>query len=271
MPTIVNQRFRDALRTVLPGETPLATAMIELHNFYGLCADKTSHELISGSIGNTTAVEALAGQPGVRFEVRSLFLNIYAGLTACTDPTTLTIMDGNLTAATGVLTFTGIAVEDTTITIGNRTYTWKAAPGATDEITVGANQAASEANLTTAINSGPQGGGAAHTQVTAVDGAGTVTLTAVTAGSAGNAIATTETMASASFGGATLSGGNDGNELSRLSITGDLCLAKRYYEGTIFFDPVLRTTAGNGIYLDLDNNPGAGGFVRVFGTGWIIA
>lgn len=271
MATIVNQRYRDIIRTVIsPQETLNATTVVEINNFFGVAQLKASHEIVSGFVGNTNAGQAVAGQVGVVFEFQSLFLNVYCGSTACTSPTTLNLMDGNLVAASQVLTFTGIAVANETITVGTRVYTWKAAPAAEDEITVGANQAASEANLTTAINTGPQGGGAANAQVTAVDGAGTVTLTAITAGSAGNSIATTTNMTNATFGAATLEGGNDGTELSHFTLSGNDCLANRYFEAVMFFSPVIRTTAGNGLFIKLDNNPGAGGFFGVSGVGWIV-
>ena len=115
--------------------------------------------------------------------------------------------------ATGTLTYTGNAVAAETVTVGTRVYTWRAAPTLTDEITVGATTAASAANFATAINNGPQGGGAANTQVTATSTTTTNVLTAITAGTAGNAIATTETMTAASFGGTTLSGGSAGGKI----------------------------------------------------------
>jgi hypothetical protein len=254
---------------VLLGETAAATTLIEIFGQYGLIVGKSSHEIVSGYVANTTAASACVAGAGT-YEIKSLWLSVYTGATAPTDPTTFNLMDGNLVAATQVLTFTGIAVADETITIGTRVYTWKAAPGATDEITVGANQAASEANLTTAINTGPQGGGAANAQVTAVDGAGIVTLTAITAGSAGNAIATTETMTNASFGAATLTGGNDGTELSHYTLAGTDAVAQRYFEAVMLFEPVLRLTLNNALFVKLDNAPGAGGFFGVSGQAWIL-
>jgi hypothetical protein len=268
---IVNQRYRDIARTVLLGETPDATTAVEIHDHYGVCYGKTANAVITKQISTTAAAEALAGQASVIWEFKSLFLSFYTGLTDATAGTVVSIMDGDLVAATGVLTFTGIAVEDTTVTIGNRVYTWKVTPSADDEVTIGANQAASEANLTTAINDGPQGGGAAHTQVTAVDGAGTVTLTAVTAGSAGNAIVTTETMASASFGAATLTGGNDGTELTHFTLNEPDHLAVRFVECLMLFDPVLRTSAGNGIFVKTDTAFGSGGNCCIAGVAWEVA
>ena len=270
MPAIVNQRYRDIIRTVLLGETPDATAVAEIHIHNAVCYGKVGTALISKQVSNTNASEVVAGQADKQWEFKSLLLAFYTGLDDSAAGTVISIMDGNLVAATGVLTFTGIAVADTTVTIGNRTYTWKAVPSADDEITVGANQAASEANLTEAINTGPQGGGAAHTQVTAVDGAGIVTLTAVTSGAAGNAIATTETMASASFGAATLTGGNDGTELTHFTLNAPDHVTGRFLECLMLFDPVLRTSTGNGIFMKSDTAFGSGGHCTISGLAWEI-
>lgn len=128
-------------------------------------------------------------------------------------------------AATGVLTLAGNAVADETITIGSRTYTWKAAVGAVaDEVEVGATASDSIDNLVAAIN-GAAGAGTiygtgtvAHADVDAAAGAGdTMDLTATVTGAAGNLIATTETMTQGSFGGLTLSGGA-GRDLTTLGL-----------------------------------------------------
>ena len=65
--------------------------------------------------------------------------------------------------AQGTLTFVGVGVADQNVVIGNRTYIWKATPAAANEVAIGANQAASEANLTAIINVGDAFGGAPHT------------------------------------------------------------------------------------------------------------
>lgn len=269
MAAIVNQRYRDVIRTVLLGETPDATASCEISTSTPPGILVVGNGRIDGQITTTTAVQALAGLGGARREIGTLLLALYTGTTNATAGTIITIMDGDLVAAEGTLTFTGIAVADTTVTIGNRVYTWKAVPAADNEITIGADQAASEANLTTAINSGPQGGGAAHTQVTAADVGSTVILTAITAGAAGNAIATTETMASASFGATTLTGGNDGTELSRFTLNAPDHLANRCLECLMRFYPRLRTSTGNGVFLKSDTALGTGGHCTIFGIAGI--
>ncbi len=117
------------------------------------------------------------------------------------------------TYATGTLTLAANAVANETVTIGSRVYTWKAAVGAANEVLVGANASDSCDNLIAAINAGAGEGSlygtgtVAHTQVTAVAGAGdTVVITSIAEGPAGT-IATTETMTNGSWGGVTTLGG----------------------------------------------------------------
>lgn len=117
--------------------------------------------------------------------------------------------------ATGTLTLSGNAVADQTVTIGNKTYTWKASVTTTaNQVKIGATASDSLDNLIAAITGGAGSGslyGSAttvHTQVTAAAGAGdTMTVTALEGGDIGNSYATTETMSAGSFGAATLTGG----------------------------------------------------------------
>jgi hypothetical protein len=119
-------------------------------------------------------------------------------------------------AATGTLTIGGLPVASETITIGARTYTWRATIGATaNEILIGATATASAANLVAAVMLG-EGSGTiygssttANTQVSASAIGSVVTVTALTPGAAGNAIATTETMTAGTFAAVTLLGGAD--------------------------------------------------------------
>lgn len=120
--------------------------------------------------------------------------------------------------ATGELTFSGVGTADDTITIGNKTYTLKAAPttGA-NEVKIGATAAETAANLIAAINAGTGAGTlygsltTKHTQVSAAQGSTTakVLVTALAAGDEGNAIATTESGTGTSWGAATLTSGDD--------------------------------------------------------------
>lgn len=127
------------------------------------------------------------------------------------------------TKATGTLTLTEQVTADDTVTIGSKTYTFKASVGTTaDEVKIGADASATLDNLIAAINGTAGAGGTygsntvAHADVTAAAGTGdTMDLTAVVAGTAANSIATTETLTGAGnvFGAATLTGGVSGDEI----------------------------------------------------------
>lgn len=128
----------------------------------------------------------------------------------------------NAVAATGILTGTTIAADDT-VTIGTLTYTFVAeltedtGDAVPFEILVGATDSDSLDNLIAAIN-GDAGEGTlygtgttAQTLLSAAAGTGdTIDLAADTAGTAGNGIATTATLTAGGFGAATLTGGTDG-------------------------------------------------------------
>lgn len=125
---------------------------------------------------------------------------------------TLSTLEASGVKATGVLTLTGNAVAAETVTIGGRTYTWRAAPTLANEVTVGASASVSIDNLVAAIM-GAAGEGTLygtdtvpHADVTAAAGAGdTMDVTAVLFGT--GVIATTEVMTNATWGAATLAGG----------------------------------------------------------------
>lgn len=126
--------------------------------------------------------------------------------------------------ATGILTLALNVVADQTVTIGEVTYTFKAAPIATaNEVKVGANASASVDNLIAAINRAAGAGDlygsgtVQHPSVVAAAGAGdTMVITAKAVGDGGNAIATTETLVGAGnqFGAATLTGGVSGTAIA---------------------------------------------------------
>lgn len=129
-----------------------------------------------------------------------------------------TIVDsGSAVAATGTLTITANPLNNETVVIGGKTYTFKDTLTNTDGfVQVGIDAAASLANLGSAINltgnAGVQYAAATtlNASVTASDLDGNplnLLLTAKTAGTAGNSVGTTETLTNGSFGGATLSGG----------------------------------------------------------------
>lgn len=122
-----------------------------------------------------------------------------------------------LTTATGTLTSTGVAITDgDTVTIGATVYQFKTTTAAAYDVTIGANAAASLANLKKAINAtGTPGteyhaGTLIHPTVIAGDiTSTTLELSAARVGAAGNSIASTETAATLSFGSATLTGGGE--------------------------------------------------------------
>lgn len=121
-------------------------------------------------------------------------------------------------AATGTLTSDGsVPVAGDTVTIGSKTYTFRASVSTTaNEVKIGTGGSAvadTLTNLVNAITGGPGSGTTygslttASTQVTASSDATHVFLTALAQGTAGNSIATTETSAHLSFGAGDLAGG----------------------------------------------------------------
>jgi len=131
--------------------------------------------------------------------------------------------------AFGILTFAGVVTNNDTVTIGDRTYTFKSTlTGAANEILIGANAPASVANIVAAINAASGAGTTYGTgtvvnaDVFAYDGPGdTVGVVAKARGTASNSIATTETLTNAAsiWGAATLTGGADPTVSSGSSVT----------------------------------------------------
>lgn len=115
--------------------------------------------------------------------------------------------------ATGTLTGTGNFSLNDSVTIGSKTYTFKAAASQPYQVVLGGDLATSLDKLTKALSgTGTPGvdygvGTEAHGDVTSAHDATTLTVTAVTGGADGNAIPTTETSTAASWGGTTLDGG----------------------------------------------------------------
>lgn len=120
-------------------------------------------------------------------------------------------------AATGNLAVNSIPLNNETVTIGTKTYTFQTVLTNVDgNVLIGASASASIDNLVAAINLGAGAGTlyalatTLHPTVSAAAGAGdTMDATAKTPGTAGNTIATTETFSDvlSVWGGATLSGG----------------------------------------------------------------
>lgn len=122
--------------------------------------------------------------------------------------------------SSATLTSDGTNVSnDDTITIGNKTYTFKTTLTPTEgEVLIGASAAESLDNLKLAVNRtnpGPNDGvkykaAAAHTQVVATTNTDTTqAFLAIAAGTAGNAYPSTEASSHLSFGGGTMSGGGN--------------------------------------------------------------
>lgn len=135
------------------------------------------------------------------------------------------------TAPTTTLTSSGVAVADETVTIGNVTYTWKAAITAAslaNEVKIGAAATNSLDNLKDAIN-GTSAVGAPgteysqatvrHPKVTAGAKNATTLVIASTDTNANGALATTETMTNWAFTGATMSAGTMGGIAQGASTT----------------------------------------------------
>lgn len=162
-------------------------------------------------------------------------------------------------AATGVLTFTAVAVNNQTVTIGSRTYTFKTtltASTTAGEVLIGANQAASQANLAAAIN-GDAGGGtlygsqtAPHADVTAAVVGSTVVVTARKPGTGAHSVTLTDTMSNASWNDVFLSGGVGANTIFAAASTAGLRINGRWevttygsWESTLYLE---RLTASGG-------------------------
>lgn len=124
--------------------------------------------------------------------------------------------------ATGTLTAIGQPTANDTVVVGAKTYKFVASVSAANDVKIGANTAASLANLAAAINGGAGAGTnygtgtTANASATAVANGSELALTAITAGAAGNAIATTLTSTGPvmAFSATTLTNGSDGGSLT---------------------------------------------------------
>ena len=120
------------------------------------------------------------------------------------------------TAATGTLTLTGQPNDTEQVVVGSKTYTFQTTLTNVDgNVQIGGSTEASIDNLVAAIGLGA-GAGTAYAaamtspdEVSAVRDGATMDVTATTSGSGGNSLASTETLTNGSWGGATLSGGED--------------------------------------------------------------
>jgi hypothetical protein len=139
------------------------------------------------------------------------------------------------TAPTTTLTSSGVAVAGETVSVGNVTYTWRAAITAAspaNEIKIGAAATNSLDNLKDAINGTASVGAPGseysqatkrHPNVTAGTKTATTLIIAATNTNADGVLATTETMTNWAFTGATLSAGTLGSLVPSLAdrVSGD--------------------------------------------------
>ncbi|KKM25868.1 hypothetical protein LCGC14_1590630 [marine sediment metagenome] len=119
--------------------------------------------------------------------------------------------------ATGILTLTGQPLNNETVTIGTKAYTFQDSLTDVDgNVKIGADASESLDNLIAAIDLGAGSGSkyaasmTAHPDVDAAAGAGdTMDVTAEIPGDEGNSINSTQTLTNGTWGAATLEGGAD--------------------------------------------------------------
>jgi hypothetical protein len=163
----------------------------------------TTIEVDATLVDETFSGEVIITLVGYEFDVGEV------SLVAPADTATLTNTNTPV-AASQILTIANTfnAVADETVTIGDRTYTWKAAAAAPDEVTIGGTRLVSVTNLTATINGGNLLTPIANADFVATDNAdGTMTINARIAGTQFNSIATTETMTHGSWGAGSTAGG----------------------------------------------------------------
>lgn len=126
-------------------------------------------------------------------------------------------------AASGAVILTTIPLDGTTVTVGDKTYTYKdtlsSGPAVAYEVLIGANVAATRTNLKKAIND--EGTAGTHyatgtvrngTVTAGTIASATIPLTARAAGNAGNSIPLSTTSVETSNSVTAFSGGRDGEQ-----------------------------------------------------------
>lgn len=113
------------------------------------------------------------------------------------------------TRATGTITFSGNPAVNDTVTVNGQAFTFVVLSANANQVTIGANAAATAANLLTALQQSTVAGVAQMTYASnAASGNGLViTATAVATGTAGNAYTLAKSSTVLAVSGATLSGG----------------------------------------------------------------
>ena len=119
--------------------------------------------------------------------------------------------------ASNILSAIGNATAGKVVVVGTQTYTFAAAAGAANTVTIGATVSDTLANLAAAVNGGPGAGAAygsgtvANADATAVAQGPTLTFTAKVSGAGGNAIVSTTDDASLGFSNAATFAGGSGS------------------------------------------------------------
>jgi hypothetical protein len=107
----------------------------------------------------------------------------------------MSVVNVPLVKAYTTITFTGVAVADETLIIGDKTYTFKVAPSAAYEVDIKTDETTQAAAIVSAINLDGTAGayGASHVEanpyVQATSADGVITITARHGGTQANAIA----------------------------------------------------------------------------------
>lgn len=201
----------------------------------GFVQNNGLHRVTTGSVAAKTivATNLVNETPAATAKLDAVGFQFGSGIVSLTASAAAALLTvSGLAAASGTFTISSAnnAVDGDTVTIGTHVYTFSDAPVspavlASDEVLVGADKAASCANLAAAINNSTGEGSlygtgtVKNTQVTAVGGAGTVVVTSKLAGTSSNAIATTEVSTNGSWGAATLAGGTGAMGWLELGLT----------------------------------------------------
>ncbi len=175
-------------------------------------------------------------------------------------------ISGNRVRAAGVLTLTGQPLNNETVIIGGKTYTFETVLTDVDgNVLIGASASDSIDNLVAAINLDAGSGSlyaASTTEQTDVDasaGVGdTMDVVAQAGGTSGDSITTTETLTDGSFGNATCTGGANAHlkgKAARDNLDGDSRKDRRYVKS----EPV----AASGDFTALKMHRTAGGLLEV--------
>lgn len=148
-------------------------------------------------------------------EVNRFWGNIAAG----TESVNACYADGLSSGfATGTITFTGNPADEDTVTIAGVVISFETTAAAgTDEVAIGATQAATMANLVAFLNAGGNAGDLCGI-VTATKTATVITVNSFYPGPVGNLITMAKSCANISAITATLAGGTGVNQASLLSI-----------------------------------------------------